>query len=301
MDRRLAAFCLALAGCAAVPGPSQPAPSLKFVTIDGDALAYVQTGAGDPLLFVHGGFQDYRMWQSAMREFSRSYRTIAYSRRNHYPNRVDVDGLPDSAADQHGADLEQMVEALGPGPIHLVAHSAGAHAALFFAAKRPDLIRTLVIVEPPAAALLTNADDDVSAMAEFNGRFGQAMAALRGGDVPSAVRLFADAVGGPGTYERRTPSQRAMMIDNVAAHVADARTGRPRPRFTCEMAKRISAPVLLVNGSRSPAFFHHIADRLSACLTNVKRIAIDSSHTVPSENPRAFHQALRTFLGEARR
>jgi non-heme chloroperoxidase len=300
VDRRLIAFCLVATACAPVSGVSEQVPRPKSVVIDGTQLAYVDMGRGDPLLFVHGGFQDYRMWSPAMRQVGRGYRAIAYSRRNHFPNRVNPDGLPDFAADQHGADLEHMVGALGLGQVHLVAHSSGAHAALFFAAKRPDQVRTLIIVEPPAAGLLTASAEDHSSMADFNGRFGQALAALRKGDDDAAVRLFADAVGGPGTYDRRTADQRAMMIDNIAAHVADARSRQARPRFTCEMAAKIHAPVLLINGTRSPAFFHRIADRLAACLPNEQRIAIVSSHTVPSENPRAFHTALNRFLRKHR-
>lgn len=163
------------------------------------------------------------------------------------------------------------------------------------------MIRSLTVVEPPASALLGDSPEDKSASASFGSRFAQALTALRSRDDLAAVRHFADAIGGPGTYDRRSEAHRAMMIDNVAAHVADARTQAARPRFTCDMAAWITAPVLLINGSRSPSYFHRIADRLSACLPNDKRIKIKASHTVPAENPQAFHKMVRGFLNKQRR
>lgn len=296
MGRWLIQLCLAVAACAAAPEPAGVALPIRSVTLDGNSFAYVESGGGPPLIFVHGGFQDYRMWLPALGQFGTAFRAITYSRRNHFPNAADTDGLPDFAADEHAADLQRLVEAMNLGRVHLVAHSSGAHAALFFAARRPDMVRSLTIVEPPASALLGDTPEDKAALASFNDRFALALVALRNRDDMAAARQFADAVGGPGTYERRSPAQRAMMIDNIAAHVADARAKRVRPRFTCDMAARITAPVLLINGTRSPAFFHRVADRLSACLPHDERTEINASHTVPTENPRAFYDAVRRFL-----
>jgi hypothetical protein len=53
-----------------------------------------------------------------------------------------------------------------------------------------------------------------------------------------------------------------MNAENVASYQADATTKRPRPVFTCEMAKAIKAPILLSDGERSPKFFYWIIDQL---------------------------------------
>ena len=90
-----------------------------------------------------------------------------------------------------------------------------------------------------------------------------------------------------------------MNLDNVASFQADATTKLPRPVFTCEMAKAISAPTLLASGERSPKFFYLIMDRLESCLPNRERIVVaGSSHTVPSESPEAYDQAVLAFMGK---
>jgi pimeloyl-ACP methyl ester carboxylesterase len=88
-----------------------------------------------------------------------------------------------------------------------------------------------------------------------------------------------------------------MNLDNVASYQADAITKRPRPIFTCDMAKQITAPTLLSNGERSPRMFHKVIDQLESCLPNHERVEIaGSSHTVPSDNPSAYDQAVLAFL-----
>jgi non-heme chloroperoxidase len=88
-----------------------------------------------------------------------------------------------------------------------------------------------------------------------------------------------------------------MMQDNASSGVADVTSSRPRPVFTCDMARRISAPTLVTNGERSPQFFHRIVDELERCLPQRTRIKITgTSHTVPGENAQAFDEAVLAFI-----
>ncbi|TYO64336.1 alpha/beta hydrolase [Bradyrhizobium hipponense] len=133
----------------------------KRISIDGYEIAYVETGKGDPVIFVHGGLQDYRMWSEQLPKFGAQYRAIAYSRRNNYPNKRSPEGMPDGAADVHGEDLAALVRALGYSKARIVAHSSGAHAALFFAATHPDMVVSLALNEPPATGMLNGVPDEL--------------------------------------------------------------------------------------------------------------------------------------------
>ncbi|UFW90507.1 alpha/beta hydrolase [Bradyrhizobium barranii] len=267
------------------------------ISVDGYEIAYVEAGQGDPVIFVHGGLQDYRMWSEQLPKFGTRYRAIAYSRRNNYPNEQSPEGTPDGAADIHGEDLAGLVRALGYSKARIVAHSSGAHAALFFAAMHPDMVVSLALNEPPATGMLNGVPDGAEILKEFGGRLAAGRDALRAGDVRRGVPLFVNGVGGPGNYERRSDADKKMNLENVASYQADATTKRPRAVFTCEMAKKITAPTLLSNGERSPPFFHRIVDQLEVCLPNRERIEIaGSSHTVSSENPGAYDQAVISFM-----
>ena len=84
------------------------ADEVKRISVNGYELAYVEQGQGEPVIFVHGGLQDYRMWSEQLPKFATHYRAIAYSRRNSYPNAVSPEGTPDSAADLHGVRSRRL-------------------------------------------------------------------------------------------------------------------------------------------------------------------------------------------------
>lgn len=286
-----------IASSAGMTGAS--AGEVERVAANGTELAFVEAGRGAPVVLVHGGLQDYRLWQAHLGVLGQRYRVIAYSRRNHFPNGVSADGISDMMGDVHGDDMAGVIEGLALGRVHVVAHSGGALAALFFAASHPDLIRTLVVNEPPATGLLLNAEGGAEVVAEFGTRMGPVREAFRGGDLQRGLRLFADGVGGPGTYDRRSEAERRMMMDNALERVADARQSSQPPTFTCAMGKRITAPTLLMNGAQSPAIFHRIVDELEHCIANRERVVIpDASHTVPGENPKGFNDAVLAFLAK---
>lgn len=273
------------------------AKDIKRISANGAEFAYIEAGQGEPVVFVHGGLQDYRMWEAYLPKFAERYRAIAYSRRNNFPNAVSVDGMPDGAADLHGEDLTAVVRALGLSKVRIVAHSSGAHAALFFAAKNPDMIVSLALNEPPATGLLAGIPDHAAMLKSWAGNMAPAREALKNGNTQGGIPLFVDAVSGPGAYERRSDVDKKMNMDNVASFQADATSTRPRPVFTCEMAKAIAVPTLLSNGERSPAFFYRIVDQLKNCLPMRETIVISgSSHTVPAENPDAYREAVLAFL-----
>lgn len=135
-------FALALLFCGTISNMTV-AGDVKRISVNGTDLAYVEFGQGEPVIFVHGGLQDYRMWGEHLTKFGERYRAIAYSRRNNYPNYRSPEGTPDGAADVHGDDLAAFVRALGLSKVRVVAHSSGAHAALFFAATHPDMVVSL--------------------------------------------------------------------------------------------------------------------------------------------------------------
>jgi non-heme chloroperoxidase len=293
------AASLVAALCIVVEATMANADDIKRISANGTELAYVEVGQGEPVVFVHGGLQDYRMWAEHLSKFGGRYRAIAYSRRNNFPNDVSPDGMPDGAADAHGEDLAAFVRALGLSKVRIVAHSSGAHAALFFAAMHPDMVVSLALNEPPAVGILNGVPNMADMLKEWGGSLAPAREALRTGDAQRGIPLFVNVTGGPGAYERRSDAAKKMNLDNVASYQADATTKRPRPVFTCDMAKAINAPTLLSNGERSPKFFHLIADQLESCLPNRERIVVaGSSHTVPSESPDAYDQAVLAFLSK---
>ena len=288
--------CLGVVAAIVAAGSAHAAVQERKVDIGETVLTYVEQGHGEPVILVHGGMQDYRLWLPHMKALSTHYRVIAYSRRNHYPDAVNREGWPDTAADLHADDLARLVSGLRLGRVHVVAHSSGAHAALFFAAAHPEMVKSLAVNEPPASGLLSGSPEGLEVARAFGAKLAPSRDAFQTGDLATGVRLFTEVVSGPGALESRSRNVREMMMANAVAHQADAVSQRPRPLFTCDMARQIAAPTLISNGTRSPGFFHAVTDQLARCIPHNQRVAFHASHTVPLEDQRAYDRTILAWL-----
>jgi 3-oxoadipate enol-lactonase len=103
-------------------------------------LAFVDDGAGDPLVLIHAGIADARMWQPQADRFAREWRVI----------RPDLRGFGRTAHSglkyRHSTDLVGLFEKLGLPPAVVVGASMGGGVAIDVAIERPDLVRGLVLV-----------------------------------------------------------------------------------------------------------------------------------------------------------
>ena len=105
-------------------------------------------GAGDPLVLVHGGWTDHTAFDAVVESLARSFRVIRYDRRGHSRSQYGPAAAPRRRDED---DLAELIEALGLGPAHLVGTSYGAAISLALAIRRPELVRSVLAHEPPAA------------------------------------------------------------------------------------------------------------------------------------------------------
>jgi non-heme chloroperoxidase len=281
---------------------------VKSAIVNGTHLSYVEKGTGAPVFFVHGSLADFRSWGPQMEPFSAVFRAVAYSRRFHYPNPVAGVGDDYSAAG-HAADLAALVRALGRGPAHFVASSFGAYAALIMAAQQPELVRGLVIGEPPLLPWLPEIPGGQELLDAFlRSAWEPARRAFQAGSREEGVRHFLNGVLGPGSYEKVPQSARAGLMANAAeimssrypvTLVAETTSEGFFSPLGREEVSRFEKPVLLLNAERSPRMFHLITDELARCLPQAERAEIPAaSHSMHLDSPRFFNDTVLGFLEE---
>lgn len=232
-----------------------------------------------------------------MGPFSERFRVIAYSRRYHYPGTWSG-GQSDYSAARHGDDLAGLIESLNLGRPHIVASSFGAYVSLLTAISHPDLVRSLVLGEPPAFPILNSHPDGAAYWNDFNVRaWTPARKAFDRGKDEDGVRHFLDGVLGQGSYDRLPPPARSMLLDNVPAMKAEHSSLDYLSELTCGLVRTMHTPSLLVNGELSPPMFHRITDELERCLPNAERIVVPAtSHAIHNQNARFYNAAVLGFL-----
>lgn len=266
--------------------------TLRWVEVDGARLACVERGAGEPVVLVHGSLGDWRSWRPHLAALSRTCRVVAYSRRFHHPN---PDGGPENSMARDARDLEGLVRALELGPVHLVGHGRGAEVAARFAAEHPEAVRSLVLCEPAFPGLLTGAGEARAFAAGRNEIRQRVRLALRDGFPDVALRAYVDGSHGA-SVDDLPDSALARARDNLEA-LRREMLAAPEAGFDCASAGRIAAPVLYVNGGRSPAAMRSLAADFAGCRPGTEQVVLSrAAHDVPREASGAFLRTVSRFL-----
>jgi len=268
-------------------------PTLR---VNGYDMAFVERGTGAPLLLVHGTLWDYRHWTEQMAPFGAHYRTIAVSLRRCWPEQWDGEG-DDFTVQQHTADVASFISALGAGPVHLLGHSRGGHIAFRAAQNFPDLVRTLILVEP-GGALAPDLEAKLAPgepLIALGPLYAKAAERIRRGEIDEALKTLGDVISGPGTWDRMPERIKQRRRDNARTLLGQIKESRAP--FARADAEAIAAPTLLMAGERSPASFHRILDGIETAIGDVKRVVIpNASHSSNLDNPAAFAREALAFL-----
>ena len=207
----------------------------------------------------------------------------------------DWDGIAD-LQDLATRDAIALAEAQGR-PVDLFGHSFGATVCLRIALERPDLVRSLVLVEP----VLFAAARSHAAFAGFQARH-EAVAAAMATNRAEAAALFHADWGNGESLADLPDRQRHYIIDRIhhiaaqSAALVDDRAGLTRPGGL----EAVAVPVLLIEGSESPAIIEAIQGVLAARLPLASRLIVPGAgHMVPITHPHLIAPAIQAHLDAA--
>jgi pimeloyl-ACP methyl ester carboxylesterase len=203
--------------------------------------------------------------------------------------------VPDRPGHGRSADPGRPDDALADGALvahllergaHLVGHSYGGCVALAAAARRPESVRSLTLIEPAMAALATD------------------LPVVRGFLVQIVKTLFL-------SFSPTTRIQRFVRLVNIPPEIRGGsspeelkRMGKAIFRLKLpskkDLQQQIAAvrhagiPVLVVSGGWSPAF-EAVSDRVAE-LAGGQRLVIASPHHFPQQVSDEFNEKLVAFM-----
>lgn len=270
-------------------------PDVFFATIpSGGRVPYVATGAGEPLLFVHGSLCDYRYWSSQTSSLSRRFQCIAVSLSHYWPC-DDLAPRPAFNWWAHVDELAEFIAALNVGPVHLAGHSRGGCVAFQLARAYPHLVKSLVLADPGGPLQVEGHQEAQLAPATLALR-AQVADLIAGGAIEAGLEMFVDSVSMPGIWRRSSASFRNMAIDNAATLPMQFRD--PLPAYTRADAGAVRCRTLLVAGGRSPRMYRDNVARLAEWMPDaVQHVIAGASHGMNVTHAAEFNRVVGAFVG----
>ncbi len=265
---------------------------LQSVDIGDAVIHYIDKGSGEPVVYIHGGFEDYRTFEPQLEAFSKNYRAITYSRRYNYPN-ANAKELRNYSAETEADDLAEMIKKLRLEPVHLIGHSFGGLTALVFATKYPASVRSLTLSEP---AVLSWLPDVPGGQAEFD-RFYNELAtpcklAFEQRDTAKVLTHTFNYFYGSDISAELTPEIRAVLMNNLPEWRAIFVSPNAFTQVEREEAKSLKVPVSILTGGQTISVLK---------LTNEEllRVFPDATHFHLPEGTHDFWFTHPQILGDA--
>jgi esterase len=275
------------------PARLDPEPQLAFVeTSDGLKLSVRIWGSGPGVLLLHGFRDASFVWRAVAPALSGTFTLIAPELRGHGDS--DWDPAARYELPAYLSDIETLVDKLQAPELTVVGHSLGARIGLGLAARRPDVVRRLALVDmshlPPVSAVERmgpppSAEGYASRLAYM-----AELEASRPLLSPEMRRLIAENALRPETSGRCVfkfdPAVTATHVAQSAERMTDLAD-----------AGVVRCPTLVLRGAWSALLSAAASEDLASRFADARLATIPrAGHAVMMDNPEGFVAALADFL-----
>jgi pimeloyl-ACP methyl ester carboxylesterase len=253
-------------------------------------LAHSDTGAGVPVLLVHGFPHDRRLWTPLVRALAQHadgppLRAIAPDLRGFGA----TPATPPLTLDQHADDLVALLDYLGVRRAVVCGLSMGGYVALALWRRHPARVRALVLADTratPDDATQRARRDELADVARREGS-----AAIAESQLPGALGRSARG-GDPALAEGLRALMVGASVDGIVGALAAM---RDRPDATPTLAG-ITVPTLVVVGTEDVLTPPKDARALAAGIPGARLVEIPAAgHVSAWEQPARFAEALESF------
>ena len=222
-------------------------------------LNYVERGAGDALILLHGNGESLDYFSGQLDFFARFYRVIALDTRGHG---ASPRGSSPFTIRQFAEDLRAFMDERGIDSAHILGFSDGGNIALSFALKYPQRVRKLILNGANLDPLGVKLHVQIPIVLGYH-----------------LARLFAG---------KRPEARRRMELLGLMVN---------EPHFAPQDLRKLELPALVIAGDRDMIRDRHtrlIADSLP----NARLAILKGNHFIANQIPEEFNRVVAEFLAE---
>lgn len=260
------------------------------IVVNGAQLYYEEHGrAPQTIVFTHSMLFNCRMFDAQVAALKDRYRCLLYDFRGQGKSEITESGYD---LDTLAEDAAAVIEALGDPPVHFLGFSMGGMIGLRLAIRRPDLLRSLILLD-------TSADEDDTALR-----------------IQARLLVFLTRWFGPRLVTGRVmplffsknflkDRNRREQLEEWCGHFeANDRIGVTRAvrgvlgrQPVADELNKISLPTLILIGENDKATSPEKSQRMQTAIAGSQLVIIPrSGHMTPVEEPELVNAALERFL-----
>ena len=263
-----------------------------FVNVDNGKLWYEIGGEGDPLVLIHAGIVDSRMWDDQWDAFTERYRVIRFDQRGF--------GKSDPAQGpvSRRADLLRLLDELEMERAAFLGISMGGEVAIDVALEHPERVSALIVASATPSGFEMQGEPPRYLL--------EMMEAAQQGDLERAVDLQVRiSVDGPSrepeqvnpSVRQRAAEMNRMPMQHGTSFIADGQPLNPLDPPAATRLKEIRVPTLIIAGELDDPEILRAADVMAREIKGAQKVIIpDGAHLQNMENPQIFNEAVLRFL-----
>ncbi|EQD26386.1 alpha/beta hydrolase fold protein [mine drainage metagenome] len=265
----------------------------KTLEVRGGKISYDVGGRGRPIVFLHEGIADRRMWNREVPLFARDHRVVRYDLRGY------GDSTPATSEYSPVRDLVALLDCLGLTRPLIVGPSVGGKIALDLTLAYPDRVGALLLIAPGYSGMDYDHVPGGKSTFERDERLSKAAAdAWAAGRLEEATehlrQLWASSLTGSALALFQT------MVRHNAKEIFEERSGRYETREGEPAAARlreIHVPTRILVGDRDNPAMPHCANFLARGIGGAQvQLVPGADHLLNLSRPDAFDTALRGFI-----
>ena len=252
-------------------------------------LYYEVMGEGHPMVLIHGGGADSRMWDDQFKAFAEHYRVIRYDQRGAGKSELPKEPWSESQ------DLYRLLKFLNVEKVYVIGLSRGGWISADFTLEHPEMVDALILTS-------SNLDGPPEAYGTAHVR---EIAKNEGLSRAIDAAMENPYQNPPKENETARQKMRQMREDSAVfnlllsgdIHYLQRRKLPPTPRVSA-----IKVPTLLIAGQRDAPAARANYDRESKMIPGARLVVIPGgAHFIPMERPDDYNRSVLEFLGKLKK
>ncbi|SFI39554.1 alpha/beta fold hydrolase [Nitrosomonas sp. Nm34] len=260
------------------------------IQVNGAKLHYTEEGTGsETILFAHGLLWSGQMFEAQVNALKDRYRCITFDFRGQGQSEVTRGGYDMETLYQ---DTVALIEALGCAPCHFAGLSMGGFMGMRLAARRPELLRSLILLGTTADA---EPKENIPRYNRLN--FIARWFGLRLVAAPVMRILFGQSFLADPNRAALRDEWKKHLIANHRIGITRAVKGVIDRQGVYDEINKITTPTLIMVGEEDVATIPAKAERIQARIAGSRLVRIPKSgHSSTIEEPEAVNETIKTFL-----